>query len=688
MGARSASVVRAPFMNVKLKLWLSMVKGNVVVLVLASILISSSWCTSAKAMYSDAEALVKFKKSLTNTVALKSWDATTNSKPPCSGNIPNWVGLFCLRDKVWGLRLENMGLTGNIDIMTLASIPALRSVSLMNNTFVGPLPSVRLLPNLKALYLSYNHFSGQIPDDEFKGLHKLRKLYLSNNEFTGQIPSSIATLPSLLILRLDSNKFQGQIPLFQHFNTTSYYPLRIINFSNNQLEGPIPPSLITFGASPFSGNPGLCGAPLKNVCQEVATPSKMRLLKILLAIVTSALIVAILVIVLVIYRLRSLTSQLQQQSSAEDHMASTLQGQVQVPPIYVKTKSLADHYDASPRQASSFQGLGRARSRRVEPGKLIFLRPQEPMFDLQDLLRSSAEILGSAGFGSSYKAVILDGYPVVVKRYKHMNNLPREEFHEHMRRLANLNHPNLLPLLAYYYKREEKLLLSAFVHNGCLASHLHGNHNSQKLGLDWPTRLKIVKGIARGLAYLYSALPSVIVPHGHLKSSNVLLDESFEPLLTDYALSPVINLDHAQKVILPYKSPEYAQLGRITKKTDVWSFGILILEILTGKFPENYLTLRHNTDSDIASWVNTMITEKRTSDMFDVEMGGIGNCKAELLKLLKIGLSCCEENVERRLDIKEALEQIEDLKERENDAINGEYSSTLMTTERNTYRAV
>lgn len=197
-----------------------------------------------------------------------------------------------------------------------------------------------------------------------------------------------------------------------------------------------------------------------------------------------------------------------------------------------------------------------------------------------------------------------------------------------------------------------------------------------------------MKGVTRGLAYLYSALPSVIVPHGHLKSSNVLLDESFEPLLTDYALSPMINLDHAQQIIMPYKSPEYAQLGRITKKTDVWSLGILILEILTGKFPENYLTLRHNTDSNIASWVNTMITEKRTSDVFDIEMGGIGNSKAELLKLLKIGLSCCEENVERRLDMKEALEQIEDLKEGENDAIIGEYSSTLVTNERNAYRAV
>ncbi|CAJ1954904.1 unnamed protein product [Sphenostylis stenocarpa] len=688
MGARSASVVRAPSMNEKLGLTLA--KGNAAVLVLASILISSCWCASAKAMYSDAEALAEFKNSLTHTVALSSWDPTINPKPPCSGNISNWVGLFCLKGNVWGLRLENMGLTGNIDVMSLASIPGLRSVSLMNNTFVGPLPSVRMLPNLKALFLSYNHFSGTIPDDEFKDLRKLKKLYLSNNEFTGQIPSSIATLPSLLILRLDSNKFQGQIPQFQNTDNT----LKVLDFSNNDLEGPIPAKLIAFGTSSFSGNPGLCGAPLTNECQEAATPSKMRLLKILLGVVTSALIIVILVALLVICQLRSQTSQLQHKQPAAGHQASTLQGQGQasnkcVPPIIVKTKSLADHDNGSAGQVSSDHGHGHAQahSRRGEQGKLTFLRHDQPRFDLQDLLKASAEILGSAGFGSSYKAVILDGYALAVKRYKQMNNVPRDEFHEHMRRLGNLNHPNLLPFLAYYYRKEEKLLLSAFVLNGCLASHLHGNHNHQKPGLNWPTRLKIVKGVARGLAYLYSALPSVIVPHGHLKSSNVLLDESFEPLLTDYALSPVINLDHAQQIIMPYKSPEYAQLGRITKKTDVWSFGILILEILTGKFPANYLTLRHNTDSDIASWVNTMITEKRTSDLFDAEMGGIGNCKSELLKLLKIGLSCCEENVERRLDIKEALQLIEDLKETENDAIIGEYSSTLIT-DKNAYRAL
>ncbi|KAK7325350.1 hypothetical protein VNO77_29512 [Canavalia gladiata] len=677
MGARSSLLVRAPTaISNYVKLWLTF--SNIIVLVLVSILLSCPCTTgisSSSSSSSDVEALLKFRNSLKNVVALSSWDPSINPKPPCYGNIPNWVGLFCLNNKVWGLRLENMGLTGIIDVESLSSMSALRTISLMNNTFVGPLPNVRKLPNLKALFLSYNHFSGQIPDDAFMGLPKLKKVYLANNEFIGKIPSSLATLPRLLILRLDSNKFRGQIPQFQCKN------LKVMSLSNNELEGPIPTSLSSFHASSFSGNLGLCGAPLTSECPESkeAMAAKMRVLKILLLVISIALIVVIVVALIVICRLRS---QKHKQAVNANNEASKLKGQASskyIPqPVYAKTKSLADHYDASPKKASDH---GHGHSKRGEQGKISFLRHDQFKFDLQDLLTASAEILGSASFGSSYKAVLLNGQAVVVKRYKQMNNVSREEFHEHMRRLGSLDHPNLLPLLAYYYRKEEKLLLSAFVHNGCLASHLHGNHNHQKPGLDWPTRLKIVKGVARGLAYLYNALPSLIVPHGHLKSSNVLLDRSFDPLLTDYSLSPLINSDHAQKVIMPYKSPEFAQLGRITKKTDVWSFGILILEILTGKFPENYLTQRHNHDSDIANWVNTMITEKRTGDVFDVDMGGTGNNKAELIKLLKIGLSCCEENVERRLDMKEALEQIEDLKEGEN----REYSSTLIATERDPY---
>ena len=125
---------------------------------------------------------------------------------------------------------------------------------------------------------------------------------------------------------------------------------------------------------------------------------------------------------------------------------------------------------------------------------------------------------------------------------------------------------------------------------------------------------------------------------------------------------------------MAYKSPEFAQHGRITKKTDIWSFGILILEILTGRFPENYLTLAHDRNADLAGWVNTMIKEKKTSEVFDLDMGGAKNSKSELLKLLKIGLSCCEEDVERRLDISEAVQMIEELREGDSD---GEYASCV-----------
>lgn len=118
------------------------------------------------------------------------------------------------------------------------------------------------------------------------------------------------------------------------------------------------------------------------------------------------------------------------------------------------------------------------RRHQTPDSKLIFLREDIERFDIQDMLRASAEVLGSGAFGASYKAVINSGLSLVVKRYKQMNNVGREDFHEHMRRMGKLHHPNLQPLLAYYYRKEEKLLVTQFAVNTSLASHLHGiDHN-------------------------------------------------------------------------------------------------------------------------------------------------------------------------------------------------------------------
>lgn len=109
-----------------------------------------------------------------------------------------------------------------------------------------------------------------------------------------------------------------------------------------------------------------------------------------------------------------------------------------------------------------------------ENGKLYFVRNDRDTFDLQDLLRAGAEVLGSGSFGSSYKAILLSGPAVVVKRFRQLNNMGREQFYDHVRKLGRLSHPNLLPLVAFYFTKEEKLLISDFVENGSLASHLHG----------------------------------------------------------------------------------------------------------------------------------------------------------------------------------------------------------------------
>ncbi|KAL4310095.1 hypothetical protein GQ457_01G040270 [Hibiscus cannabinus] len=208
-----------------------------------------------------------------------------------------------------------------------------------------------------------------------------------------------------------------------------------------------------------------------------------------------------------------------------------------------------------------------------------------------------------------------------------------------------------------------------------LTTHLHGNHSSDESSLDWRTRLKILKGVVRGLAYLYGELPSsVVVSHGHLKSSNVLLNGISEALLCDYALRPVVNQEPAHTHMTAYKSPEHAINGRINRKTDVWCLGILILEILMGKFPEYYLTTSYDNNSSLATWVNEMVRDKRTSEVFDiVEISGTKNSKGEMMNLLKIGLSCCDEDPDTRPELKEVIREIEDLKDRDE----LEFSTTL-----------
>ncbi|TKY74620.1 LRR receptor serine/threonine-protein kinase [Spatholobus suberectus] len=585
----------------------------------------------------NAQVLMNFKSFLSNADALKNWG--DQSIGLCS-----WIGILCFNQTFHGLRLENMGLSGTINVDTLLELSVLNSFSVINNSFEGPMPAFKKLVRLRALFLSNNKFSGEIPDDAFEGMTSLKRVFLAENGFTGHIPISLAKLPKLLDVDIHGNSFEGNIPEFQQRD------FRVFNLSNNQLEGPIPQSLINKDPSSFAGNQGLCGKPLSPCIgsppsrsdqspnstlppQEKEQKKKNRVLLTAIVVVGVIVLASILALLFIRYR-------------RKQHV---LVG------------------DAQPQNVNSVSSESKsivvtAESKKSEDGSLNFVRNEREGFDLQDLLRASAEVLGSGSFGSTYKAMLLNGPVVVVKRFKHMNNVGKKEFFEHMKRLGRLSHPNLLPLVAFYYGKEEKLLVHDFAENGSLASHLHGRGGCE---LDWSTRLKVIKGVARGLAYLYREFPDQDLPHGHLKSSNVVLDRLFEPRLAEYGLVAVVDKSHAQQFMVAYKSPEVSQFEKPSEKSDIWCLGILILELLTGRFPANYLRHGKGASEDLAAWVNSIVREGWSGEVLDKDIPGRGNGEGEMLKLLRIGMGCCEWSLESRWDWREAVAKIEELKERD-----------------------
>ncbi|KAL6491773.1 hypothetical protein OROGR_034138 [Orobanche gracilis] len=645
-----------------------------VIIVLLLALYSSYVVVVAGAEENASQALLKFKNSLENAdpPALANWGS---SMPPCSGDHGNWAGVLCFNGYVWGLQLENMSLKGQIDVNSLVPLRFLRTLSFMNNNFEGVMPDWRKLGALKSLYLSNNHFSGRIPDDAFKGMTSLKKIYMANNKFTGPIPTSLES-PKLIELRLENNHFTGSIPAISSDN------LKVLNVSNNQLQGPIPNPLLNMDPSSFTGNKGLCGKPLQSCEPPIPSPdmepsllsppffpytdtinnknkSSPSTARIAIIVISVLLGLFLLVLLFLLYwrSHRSQTPRLGRELSPSPSHGKTV---LSASPSAV-TSASTQMSGGSGRKCG---GAENHHQQQQQAGKLSFVRDDRQKFDLQDLMRASAEVLGSGNFGASYKAVLVDGEALVVKRFKQMNNVAKEDFHEHMRRLGRVKHPNLLPLVAYLYRKEEKLLVFDYVHNGSLSAHLHGKHSVEHPGLSWPNRLKIIKGVAKGLTCLHSELPSLTIPHGHLKSSNVLIDNNFNPRLMDYTLAPVVNPSQVHEILVAYKSPEYAKNGLTCKKTDIWCLGILILETLTGKLVAKYLSQAHGQYSaELAGWINAIVGES-SEHVFDKEMEiSSDGSRIQMEKLLQIGISCCQEDLEKRLDLEEALNQIEQVQE-------------------------
>ncbi|KAF9689808.1 hypothetical protein SADUNF_Sadunf01G0131100 [Salix dunnii] len=336
--------------------------------------------------------------------------------------------------------------------------------------------------------------------------------------------------------------------------------------------------------------------------------------------------------------------------------------------VQVSLSNRSKGMGATKKMGSSRKGSNNGRG---GVGELVIVNTEKGVFGLPDLMKASAEVLGNGGMGSSYKVRMANGVMVAVKRTREMNTLCKEQFDAEIRKLGRLHHSNILTPLAFHYQPDEKLLVYGYKPKGSLLYLLHGDRGPSHAELNWSVRLKIVQGIARDWAiFTQNLLPLTCL----MAISNQAINDS-EPLLSEFGLSPLISPPMLVQALFGYKAPEAAQYG-VSPMCDVYCLGIIVLEILTGQFPLQYLNNARG-GTDVVQWLESAISDGRETELLDPEIASSTNSLGQMRQLLGIGAACVKRNPEQRLDITDAIQMIQDMKLEDNDRKKGRTMQVL-----------
>lgn len=186
--------------------------------------------------------------------------------------------------------------------------------------------------------------------------------------------------------------------------------------------------------------------------------------------------------------------------------------------------------------------------------------------------------------------------------------------------------------------------------------------------MDWTTRISLVLGAARGLARIHEEYATSRIPHGNVKSSNVLLDKNGVASISDFGLSLLLNPVHAIARLGGYKAPEQAEIKRLSQKADIYSFGVLLLEVLTGKAPSQYPSpsrprIEEEEQSvDLPKWVQSVVRDEWTAEVFDQELLRYKNIEEELVSMLHVAMACVAPQPEKRPTMAEVAKMIEEIR--------------------------
>lgn len=491
---------------------------------------------------------------------------------------------------------------------------------------------------IQYLDLSFNQLSGSIPD-EMGSWVSLVILALSHNQLTGFIPSSFANLHIVGVMDLSHNQLEGTLSVL-----ASCTLLVGIDVSNNDFSGEIPNGqLSTNSIQSFANNSGLCGPPLPGCGGSAgAAPSNSQactgascvagnrfgFLSLANSVVMGVLVALLCVGAFVVWMGFMMKNR---SKTKENALLSSLQ-------------------QSSCNGSSSWNLSGEREPLSINVA--TFERPLRKLTFSQLIEAtngfSKESLVGTGGFGEVYKAELKDGSVVAIKKLVRFSFQGDREFTAEMETLGKIKHRNLVPLLGYCKVGEERLLVYEYMQGGSLEEVLHGTSDGRER-LTWDLRKQIAKGAARGLAFLHhNCIPHII--HRDMKSSNVLLDKDLEARVSDFGMARLISaLDtHLSVSTLAgtpgYVPPEYYQSFRCTTKGDVYSFGVILLELVTGQRPTDK---EEFGDNNLVGWVKLHVENKNSLEVLDPALRGTG-AEYEMIQYLNIACDCLDDVPARR----------------------------------------
>ncbi|KAL3596961.1 hypothetical protein D5086_008598 [Populus alba] len=459
-------------------------------------------------------------------------------------------------------------------------------------------PTIGNLTNLQTVLLQSNNITGPIPA-EIERLSKLHTLDLSDNFFTGKIPSSLGHLRSLEYLDLSFNNLSGPVPRF---------PSKTFSIAGNPLICPTGSEPECFGTTlmPMSMN--------LNSTQTALPSDKPKSHKIAVAFgssVGSASLIILGIGLFLWWRQR--------------HNQPTF-------------------FDVKDRQHEE-----------VSLGNLRRFQFRELQISTNNF--SNKNILGKGGFGIVYKGILHDGTVVAVKRLKDGNAIGGEiQFQTEVEMISLAVHRNLLRLYGFCMTPTERLLVYPYMSNGSVALRLKG-----KPVLDWGTRKRIALGAARGLLYLHEQCDPKII-HRDVKAANILLDDYCEAVVGDFGLAKL--LDHqdshvttAVRGTVGHIAPEYLSTGQSSEKTDVFGFGILLLELITGQRAIEFGKAA-NQKGAMLDWVKKIHQEKKLEMLVDKDIKGNYD-RIELEEMVQVALLSTQYLPSHRPKMSEVVRMLE-----------------------------